>query len=686
MGRSDPEKDDYSQGWLLWLAVASVACLPPLNVPSFVALLVAAIFIAAWACVNISPKRLVSSMFLSSVEIFFREINARNAFKVPRLGEPTIFVCAPHMNQFVDPFVVMRAVGRNDLCYLTAAKTMRRRFLGAFARVLGAIPVERGQDNAFKGDGLVHLSAEDACTLQGRGTGFLRQVKNGDSISIQGTEVRVRDVLSDESLVLSAAASSAISHDWVEYKVTPKADQSMMYAASFDALADGKAIVIFPEGGSHDQPSLLPFKAGIAIMALGALAKNPNLPLKIVPVGINYFSGHRFRSRVFLDIGDPLDVPPEIQQEYALGGENKFGATSALMHLIETALGALTTSVPDYETLEFFWTLRRLNKTGDGPMSLAQQVEFTRRYTNGFDAVMPDGKRFKDTEQVQHARRMCSEYNKRLKEVGMRDYQVAHVMSHNSRSRAACLLLGRFLLLLVFVTCLVPMTLVWLPLVTLTRGIAFFKARQAVKDSTVKIFGRDVAATWKIIVALIVTPFLWLTYTWAAGALATYYQLEPPWPLEASLLTFFFLPMLSYASMLAGERLTLVARSLPPLLMLALRPSSSTELISLRQQLAEEMQGLVDDYGWRVDADKAEVIRRSMRKAPSAPDYHELLKSHTHAATEPHVHAEAEDSPRRCMATEPLLNRGSQDSRSWLRSPAPMRSIASPPRGSCAVS
>ena len=56
-------------------------------------------------------------------------------------------------------------------------------------------------------------------------------------------------------------------------------------------------------------PSLLPPPPTVATFLLWQ-----------VPVGLNYFSGHRFRSRVFIDIGDPLEVPPELVAQYAAGG------------------------------------------------------------------------------------------------------------------------------------------------------------------------------------------------------------------------------------------------------------------------------------------------------------------------------------------------------------------------------
>lgn len=38
-------------------------------------------------------------------------------------------------------------------------------------------------------------------------------------------------------------------------------------------------------------------------MALDTMAKYPTCDVKVVPVGLNYFKGHRFRSRVFVEFG-----------------------------------------------------------------------------------------------------------------------------------------------------------------------------------------------------------------------------------------------------------------------------------------------------------------------------------------------------------------------------------------------
>lgn len=505
------ERDvSFRRGYLLWLSLGAVACLPTIGVTPFASLAIASALAAVWIVSNIPPKRLVASLLISAIDIFFREFVARNRFKVPPTNMPTIFVCAPHSNQFLDPFVVMSAVARMDLCYLAAAKTVRLRFVGLFARLLESIPVERVDDVAFKGSGHVWISPEDRVTVLGRGTAFTSQLKPGDSIVVgELGPTAVSSITSDEQLTLKKPAPTREVSEiddppvdgYVPYRINPWIDQSSMFDAVHDALRAGKAIGIFPEGGSHDRPSMLPFKAGVAIMALGALAKQPDLPLRLVPVGLNYFSGHRFRSRVFVDIGEPLTVPMDLQQRYAAGGDSKRAATTELMTMVNSALAAVTISAPDYETLEFFWTLRRLVKgdaTHSSKMSLDQQTELARRFATGYDRQLADGRLWRDTERVRAIRSRTAEYNARLKSLRLRDYQVANVMGHMTRLKAIRLFIGRFLRLLAASVLWLPITLLSIPLLVTSRLVAAFKARQAVSKSKVKIYGRDVAATWKV--------------------------------------------------------------------------------------------------------------------------------------------------------------------------------------------
>lgn len=65
---------------------------------------------------------------------------------------------------------------------------------------------------------------------------------------------------------------------------------------------------IFPEGGSHDRTDLLPLKAGICIMALGAMEKY-GIQVNLVSCGFHYYHPENFRSKVIMEYGEPYAVP-----------------------------------------------------------------------------------------------------------------------------------------------------------------------------------------------------------------------------------------------------------------------------------------------------------------------------------------------------------------------------------------
>ncbi|MCU0626297.1 MAG: lysophospholipid acyltransferase family protein, partial [Gemmatimonadaceae bacterium] len=80
------------------------------------------------------------------------------------------------------------------------------------------------------------------------------------------------------------------------------------FAAIHEALADGEAVLIFPEGVSWDEPHLAPLRTGAARIALSARSDGGVRGLRIVPVGINYERKDGVRSRVLVEVGEPLDV------------------------------------------------------------------------------------------------------------------------------------------------------------------------------------------------------------------------------------------------------------------------------------------------------------------------------------------------------------------------------------------
>ena len=85
-------------------------------------------------------------------------------------------------------------------------------------------------------------------------------------------------------------------------------------AASFKAvaevLAENGAIVIFPEGKSHDLPRLAPLRTGLARMTLQAYRLHGVRGVRIVPIGLLFEHKEAPRSRVLLQVGEPIAVDP----------------------------------------------------------------------------------------------------------------------------------------------------------------------------------------------------------------------------------------------------------------------------------------------------------------------------------------------------------------------------------------
>ena len=109
-------------------------------------------------------------------------------------------------------------------------------------------------------------------------------------------------------------------------------------ARSFDAIADAlagsSAILIFPEGKSHDEPALAPARTGAARMMLHARETRGVAGIRVVPIGLIFERKDRPRSRVVAVVGDPIDVDPIV-----LGSADAVADVTAA---IDSSLRALT--------------------------------------------------------------------------------------------------------------------------------------------------------------------------------------------------------------------------------------------------------------------------------------------------------------------------------------------------------
>ncbi len=92
--------------------------------------------------------------------------------------------------------------------------------------------------------------------------------------------------------------------------VADAADSNLaMFSACHEVLGRGGAIGIFPEGTSAEERRVQKLKTGTARIALGAESEAGwRLGVQIVPVGLNFESTNRFRSRILIRFGPPLQA------------------------------------------------------------------------------------------------------------------------------------------------------------------------------------------------------------------------------------------------------------------------------------------------------------------------------------------------------------------------------------------
>ncbi|HEX3867664.1 MAG TPA: lysophospholipid acyltransferase family protein, partial [Gemmatimonadaceae bacterium] len=110
------------------------------------------------------------------------------------------------------------------------------------------------------------------------------------------------------------------------------------FRAVHEALRRGGAVLIFPEGRTHDEPSLAPLKTGAARMALHATSAGDVPGLSVVPIGLTFERKDRPRTRVFVLVGEPILMDAWHPPAAHLG----VSSPEALTAEIDTRLRAVT--------------------------------------------------------------------------------------------------------------------------------------------------------------------------------------------------------------------------------------------------------------------------------------------------------------------------------------------------------
>lgn len=247
-------------------------------------------------------------------------------------------------------------------------------------------------------------------------------------------------------------------------------------------------------------------------------------------------------------------------------------------------------------------------------------VELNRRLVKGYT-------QYKNDPRIIDLKKSVNAYNKQLWLLGIRDHQVEYAKI--SIPKVIFMLLYRLGKLAVMAVGTLPGLVLFAPVFVASKLISIKKSREALAASTVKLEGRDVMATWKLLVALAFAPLLYAFYTvlltwWTyrnrvQGIVPTW---VPLWFVIVFAMVFF--PSITFAALRFGETGMDIAKSLRPLL-LCLYPTSANTLVKLRAKrvkLSADVTEVINTLGPEMfpDFDATRIVADPFREdLPQSP-------------------------------------------------------------------
>ena len=333
----------------------------------------------------------------------------------------------------------------------------------------------------------------------------------------------------------------------------------------FKVLEAGSCMGIFPEGISHTGSQLARLKTGTARVALAVAARRTVL-VSLVPCGLTYIHRHRFRSQAFVHFGEPIVIDDDWLRAYA---ESETDTVHRLTAHLGHELKKVTLNAPDWDTLRFIHTARRLYKPTSAHLTPGTYVDLSRRFVDRYLAAAhePEIKRLRDDVE---------NYQAKLDLLGLRDHHLRESLGVFDAWRGV---LWRSVAVIALLPLALPGALFHLPIgwVAMTAGERLS-------------YDRDDVATLKVITSILLLP---VVYTGVGTFVGMSFGLV--WGLAvAVLLPLSFLAFIKIVEMQANMTLATLTN-----LRLSRFSQDVCELRQTRSLLVERVRKVVDKYADR---------------------------------------------------------------------------------------
>lgn len=219
-----------------------------------------------------------------------------------------------------------------------------------------------------------------------------------------------------------------------------KMDQNVStFEACSEVLERGEAIGIFPEGTSDMVRKVKKVKTGTARILMETEARNNyELGVKLIPIGLHFYSLSHFRSRVMANFGEPIDTAPYIK----MYREEGFEGVRALTNTIQERLEALTVSVRNEELDDFVRDVEQIYRDELKQLSAENRKAKDKAYREDFviSKAIAECVQFyydHDAARVRQIQEQIAAYKRKLNKLHLRDNMLKESVSHKELWRQA---------------------------------------------------------------------------------------------------------------------------------------------------------------------------------------------------------------------------------------------------------
>lgn len=337
-------------------------------------------------------------------------------------------------------------------------------------------------------------------------------------------------------------------------------DNQKAFEKLYEVIEAGNCMGIFPEGVSHVESQLMKLKTGAARIALSVTARGKT-GVKIIPCGLNYIHRHRFRSQVLVEFGQPIVIDNELLNDYK---EDEQAAVRNLTDTLTIALTNVTLNAPDWRTLRFIQTARRLYKPASADLRPGEYIELSRRFVDTYLLA-------KDDPQMLAFRDEVENYQARLDMLDLKDHQLRQPVTLSRTFRKVML---RSITMLALLPLAIPGALLHLPVgwIAATVGERFS-------------YEMDDVATLKVFATILLLPIMYIAIAIFVGM-----NYGAWWAIAAIVA----LSVSFFASVRLIEAQAGLLVSMLSVLRLSRLGSDIDELRELRATLVNTVRGLAD--------------------------------------------------------------------------------------------